>query len=354
MNELSDKTKLLLNLIMEKKSANEIANILGISNRQLFNYLTVLKNKGFFFERKFYSNGVLTYKPVGGLGYFNHYYNNKYLPIFTDNKETSFRVLVTSDLHFGNSLERLDLVNRLYEYAVNNGIHNIFCSGDFLDGTYTKGVQLMDSYEQINHFIKDYPFDKNINTFGVMGDHDHSILYKDNINMSEVINNYRNDIYLVAANNLLLNLKNDKVSLHHHMSNGTYFTEESCIHFFGHLHKYCVYNNTDNTFSVLVPTLSDINTDFPTALDVVFNFDKGTISEVNIKQVYFGYKDIVVSESTYNMPNNTSENGFIRYETNLPIENFDIINTQEEEKTLTLKNEHGTDMIDRFNKRFGL
>lgn len=41
-------------------------------------------------------------------------------------------------------------------------------------------------------------------------------------------------------------------------------------------------------------------------------------------------------------------------ETNLPIENFDIINTQEEEKTLTLKNEHGTDMIDRFNKRFGL
>lgn len=48
MNELSDKTKLLLNLIMEKKSANEIANILGISNRQLYNYLTVLKNKGFF------------------------------------------------------------------------------------------------------------------------------------------------------------------------------------------------------------------------------------------------------------------------------------------------------------------
>lgn len=55
MNELSDKTKLLLNSIMEKKSANEIANILGISNRQLYNYLTVLKNKGFFFERKFNS-----------------------------------------------------------------------------------------------------------------------------------------------------------------------------------------------------------------------------------------------------------------------------------------------------------
>ena len=55
MNELSDKTKLLLSLITEKKSANEIANILGISNKQLYNYLTMLKNKGFFFERKFYS-----------------------------------------------------------------------------------------------------------------------------------------------------------------------------------------------------------------------------------------------------------------------------------------------------------
>ncbi len=53
MNELSDKTKLLLNLIMEKKSANEIANILGISNRQLYNYLTVLKNKGFFLRESF-------------------------------------------------------------------------------------------------------------------------------------------------------------------------------------------------------------------------------------------------------------------------------------------------------------
>lgn len=78
------------------------------------------------------------------------------------------------------------------------------------------------------------------------------------------------------------------------MNNGTYFTEESCIHFFGHLHKYCVYNNTDNTFSVLVPTLSDINTDFPTALDVVFNFDKGTISEINIKQVYLVIKILLL------------------------------------------------------------
>lgn len=40
--------------------------------------------------------------------------------------------------------------------------------------------------------------------------------------------------------------------------------------------------------------------------------------------------------------------------TKFPIENFDIINIQEEEKTFTLKNEHNTDMIDRFNKRFGL
>lgn len=354
MNELSDKTKLLLSLITEKKSANEIANILGISNKQLYNYLTMLKNKGFFFERKFYSNGVLTYKPVDGLGYFNHYYNNKYLPIFTEHNETSFRVLVTSDLHFGNSLERLDLVNRLYEYAVNNGIHNIFCTGDFLDGAYSKSAQLMESYEQINHFIKDYPFDKNINTFGVMGDHDHSILFMDNINMSEVISNYRHDIYLVGANNLLLNLKNDKVSLHHHMSNGTYFTEESCIHFFGHLHKYAVQNNKDNTFSVLVPTLSDINTDFPTALDVVFKFDKGMISEVNIKQVYFGYKDIIIGETTYNMPKNTLENGPIKYEMNLPKENFEVVIPKEKEKTLTLKNEHSSNMIDSFNKRFGL
>ena len=47
---MSDSTRKLLQLISEGKTLNEISLSLGISHKQLFNYLTLIRNKGFDFD----------------------------------------------------------------------------------------------------------------------------------------------------------------------------------------------------------------------------------------------------------------------------------------------------------------
>lgn len=49
---MSEKNVKLMELINEGKTCNEICHILNISNKQLFNTLTDLKNNGLFYRRK--------------------------------------------------------------------------------------------------------------------------------------------------------------------------------------------------------------------------------------------------------------------------------------------------------------
>lgn len=61
---MSEQTKKLMELINEGKTCNEICAILKISNKQLYNNLTNLRNKGLIYRRKYYQNGVIVYKPI--------------------------------------------------------------------------------------------------------------------------------------------------------------------------------------------------------------------------------------------------------------------------------------------------
>ena len=70
---MTEQTIKLIELINEGKTCNEICHILNISNKQLFNNLTILQNKGFHYNRKYYSNGAIVYRPIksnSGLGEF--------------------------------------------------------------------------------------------------------------------------------------------------------------------------------------------------------------------------------------------------------------------------------------------
>ena len=57
-----DSTRKLLDLINQGKTASEISSEMGISNRQLFNRLTMIRNKGFDFDRKYYDTGDIIYE----------------------------------------------------------------------------------------------------------------------------------------------------------------------------------------------------------------------------------------------------------------------------------------------------
>ena len=206
---------MLFYLLRNGKNNREICEILHMEPKELYEELLKLKNDGIRFSKKYYSDGSIKYKNVSSIQELNNYkITNQNRTIITDMNENSMKVLLISDLHLGNEKERLDLINRAFNYCIKNRIHIILCGGDLIDGAFTQGRQkITNIYKQIEYFIKNYPYDKNILTFSVGGDHDLSALTYASVDLIEVCNNYRHDIIISGYNNTQINLKNDKIHL---------------------------------------------------------------------------------------------------------------------------------------------
>jgi predicted phosphodiesterase len=289
----------LLQLIKEGKNNREICEIFNISFNQLYDELLKLKTKGVKYSRKYYSDGSIKYNKIKKLKKLNENVNKT---IITDNQENNMKFLLISDLHFGNEFENLGLIDRAYNYCIKNGINIILCGGDFIDGSFSKSPQkITDLYDQIEYFIKNYPQDKNILTFGVAGDHDFSTLKRASLDIIEICNNRRHDIIIGGYNNAEIN------HLFHNMLGGRMHSAQAPIILCGHLHKYMT-QQKNNSLYITLPTLSNINQQMPSALELDLSFSKGYISSAVIKHLYFGTQDFVLSESEFNLLNERNSN----------------------------------------------
>ncbi len=299
----------LLQLVREGKSNREICEIFNISSNQLYDELLKLKTKGVKYSRKYYSDGSIKYNKIKKLKKLNENVNKT---IITDNQENNMKFLLISDLHFGNEFENLGLIDRAYNYCIKNGINIILCGGDFIDGSFSKSPQkITDLYDQIEYFIKNYPQDKNILTFGVAGDHDFSTLKRASLDIIEICNNRRHDIIIGGYNNAEINIKNDKIHLFHNILGGRMHSAQAPIILCGHLHKYMT-QQKNNSLYITLPTLSNINQQMPSALELDVSFSKGYISSTVIKHLYFGTQDFVLSESEFNLLNGRNTNNEIK------------------------------------------
>ena len=302
---MTDNQELLLKLIREGRTCNDISRELNISNKQLYNRLLTLKNKGLMLERKYYSNGQITYKSPSSSSIIYNKTTNSSDNILSLHEETDMKMLVISDLHFGNKLERLDLVDSAFNYCAKNGINIILCAGDMIDSLSSRCKKEYNTAEkQMKHFVKDYPHDKNILTFAVGGNHDIYAFYKESKSIIDYTNMYRHDI--IIGNFLLntINIKNESIDLYHHIDNYSKTASDAIITLHGHAHKYSTQVNSKNKLQVVVPSLSDINETLPTALEMDLHFKKGFIETVNLKQIYFIYRDMVLSEVSYDLMKN--------------------------------------------------
>lgn len=336
--------------LLKTKNNREICEFLNISPNQLYDELLKLKNKGTQYIRKYYSDGFIKYKDVSAPSTLIKYKCiEQEKTIITDINEDDMKFLLISDLHFGNELERIDLVNRAYEYCIKNGINIILCGGVLIDGAFTKGTQkISDLYEQVEYFMKNYPYDKNILTFSVAGDHDVSVLTKASLDIMEICNNFRHDIVIVGYNNAKINLKNDGIQLFHFNKDFS-CKRTSPIILNGHLHKYSTEIN-NNSLNITLPTLSNIVQPMPTALELDVYFYKGYIETAIIKQLYFGDKDIVLGESKFDLLSGRNINyGQIANE-----ENYKQNTEQNFDKEKVLKKTNlPSSQIEKFYKRYG-
>ena len=302
---MKDQTKTLLSLLEEGKTCNEICEILHISNKQLYNNLTNIKNKGFLFSRSYSSKGDITYKTT-------NFVPQDDITNSISLKEPYFKVLVISDLHFGNSKERLDRVNRAFNYCIKNNIHIIFCCGDFIDGTFSRSIQTIpEFYEQVDYFLKNYPFDKSILTFGVGGDHDLSGITNCGQDFLEAIYNYRHDCIVPSYGNAIVKINNTEVLLHHYTTMDN-VPGNIIVNFFGHSHKYTINYEKNGQLLVKVPSISDINVQafdlLPSALEVEFIYEKNELKLLRFGQIYFGDKDYLLNQVSYEMTSNKKKN----------------------------------------------
>lgn len=300
--------KVLIDLINKNVSNADICKQLNITFSELTSKLLELKNLGISYQRKYYSNGMIQYVPISRISCLkNNAKQSQEETIITDKFENEIRIVASSDFHYGNSGCRQDLIEKAFNYCVQNGIHIIMCGGDLLDGVFSKGTQIIsDPYEQVKYFLENYPHDDSILTFSVGGDHDLSILNSSCLDLSLITSNYRPDVIIPGYNNSIINIKNDMIHLYHHTENGVKFTRDAGITLHGHSHNYSVRTSYNGkSLDICVPSLSNILQPVPTILDMAIKFKNGFISEVCVKQIMLENQPIVLGEFNYYKDNNT-------------------------------------------------
>lgn len=318
----------IINLINLGKTNREICEKLDIDYKTLYFELKKVKNckrnydREYFYDGKIISNGNIK----------NTYNKGNTLNIGNNN---NLRFLVISDLHYGNSQEDVDAVNRAFNYAKKRGINVILACGDFIDGAFSKGKQIIERYfKQLEHFVLDYPYDKDIITFGVGGNHDYSVKMNDELDFIKFCKMYRDDVVILDYCNGLINLGNDSIQMYHEIKEFHKLMSSSSIILIGHTHKFAVnYISGKNYLNIYVPSLSNLVQTVPEALEIELSLNNGIIENINIKEICFGNRDIILSEKYFNL-------------------NKDNELKQEEPKIKQLNSNNS--QINKFNKRYGL
>ena len=156
-------------------------------------------------------------------------------------------------------------------------------------------------YEQIHHFINQYPYDPHILTFAVGGDHDISTLQNYYQDMLEVIKKRRHDIIVDEYGSYPINIKNDQLLLYHHIEQREMSTNNASIIIHGHSHQYGTRINSKKVLNIYAPSISRLNKGTPSAIELTINFDNSLFNEVQMKQIEINKKTNVLSEENFTL-----------------------------------------------------
>lgn len=274
---MTDINKSIIEMLNENRHIKDIAHKLNISEKQLYVRLKQIINYGYQLVPSYCYNSDIYYRIEKGVYVSKE--NEISIKLPSSNKE--FRCIVISDMHIGNIASDIDLLKTVYEYAAKNGINIIFNCGDSVEGIYSSDKKNIDDiYKQVEFFLKKYPYDKNINNFTLLGNHDYHSLHYDGLDISKRIKNARYDIIPIGYGESLVKIKDDSLLLKHELSvvetpdlvNNPRLT----ILGHGHLMKTKVYEN----FFIGAPSLSYVSPNkkeeiLPGFIDMTLHLEKG-------------------------------------------------------------------------------
>lgn len=312
---MTETNQKIVDLILnEHKTLEVLSKEMNLSQRQIYTRLVSLKNKGYSFNRKFYYNGDQSFKiekqlvlPPAKEG----------LTIHT-NDDNVFNAVIISDLHLGSVFEKIEALDKIYDYCSKEGINIILNGGDLIDGTFGNIKKTYDIHEQIKDAIKNHPYDSKILNFICLGNHDASAK--------------------IDYGNAIINLKNDQIVLEHPVGYGIKnINVQTGLVLKGHSHITRVVDNGNCIFMQL-PSLSGIamrpNLGLPCALKMSLTFNNGYITRGIFNQLLIQSEVLILNELSYDLSRGKS---------------IPVVSNDEglKEKTLTKKNQ-----IDKFNNKY--
>ena len=91
-------------------------------------------------------------------------------------------IILISDTHDGARSENQFYKYQVFDFAVDKGVKTILHGGDFIQSykrSYMNFIKEKDSLKQAECFVDYYPFEPNIMTYGIYGNHDHYAIEHD-------------------------------------------------------------------------------------------------------------------------------------------------------------------------------
>ena len=274
---MTDINKMIIEMLNENRNIKDIAKKLGISEKQLYVRLKQIISYGYQLVPSYCYNSDIYYRIEKGV--YKPKENEISIKLPSSNK--AFRCIVISDMHIGNIASDIDLLKVVYEYAAKHGINIIFNCGDSVEGVYSSDKKnINDIYKQLEFFLKKYPYDKNINNFTLLGNHDYHSLHYDGLDISKTIKNARYDIIPIGYGESLVKIKDDSLLLKHELSvvetPDLVRNPRLTILGHGHLMKTKVYED----FFIGTPSLSYVSPNkkkeiLPGFIDMTLHLEKG-------------------------------------------------------------------------------
>ena len=320
---MSDLSFKVLSLIEDGYTINSICELLNLSHKQLYNVFRGLRQLGMEFNKKYYYDGEVAYSLKKDLVWDTKKHN---VNIITSPLCNEFRAMIISDLHIGNELESVAAWNKIMDYCVINNIHIIIIGGDFLDGINIGNKSLkrhQHPLEQMRYAISNYPFDKSILNFVVLGNHDVDSLTSYGMDFATYLRNFRPDIVPLGYGHGRINVKNDKIFVTHPIgitNDNNFELSNNYLIFKGHHHtNKSIIGNTGNA-SICIPTLSNLFTSednfLPGAMIMNAKFNNGLFEFVYIENLLINNKVNVVSSLQYSITQTKDKNfdGKIKHE----------------------------------------
>lgn len=356
----------LIKLINSNKTLNEISNITGLTNKQLFIKFEHLKQLGYVIEREYNYNGEINYA-------LSNPFQVKEPNEITINMPTNsqkFRTLIISDTHLGHLNDNLKSIAIMMEYCLKEGIHNIFHAGDFFHGIFpndSQDIKVTDPFEQIEYGLNNYPYDKNIITYICLGNHDATFWLEDGLDIKKILLEKRHDLVPIGYGNSKINILNNSIYINHPIeragiiSTGHQNIIKSLI-IKGHSHKFKISTGGGCTI-IHTPTLSTMNisTDksstisYPSLLDMELTLNESGITYIYLQHFIIVNKQLIRISEIENPQANLSHKLIIEDKTINLKPKLTTITTQENKKRVLAKTPQdykGMNQIEKFNSRY--